>query len=482
MKRFIRYPFLIGVLASLGACAAGPEYQAPAVAPIRLASPQAQAFSRNDGQPTAAWWTFFDDAQLEQLIASAVAHNHDIRQARANVLLARAQFDEQALQRLPVVSSSLGYQRSLAQQALNGAPPRRTLSQSWRAGLDVQWELDLFGRIDHLSRAAQSRAQASHADLEQVHLSIAAQVAHAYFTAQGQRQQLMLAEEAVRSWQETVRMSTAQLHAGSGLSEDLERAQSNVLLAQAALAPLRSTLQKSLYRLQVLSGQRPGSVSLALGALPPMPLARLLPLGDVEQLIRQRPDVIQAERLLAARVEDVGAATADLYPRFNLGGFIGFFALRGADLGSASRAFELAPGLSWPALDLGSARARLRGTQALSQRETAHFEQVLLLALEEVEGAVTQLAEHQRHLLALVQSARHAEAALDSAKRRYDAGSGSYLAVQVSLREVLKMRQDIALAQTAAYGNAVDLYKALAWRATPPMGPTNVAAASAHGA
>ena len=204
--------------------------------------------------------------------------------------------------------------------------------------------------------------------------------------------------------------------------------------------------------------------------MPPMPLARQLPLGDVDQLIRNRPDVVQAERLLAARVQDVGAATADLYPRLNLGGFIGFFALRDGDLGSAARAFELTPGLTWPAFDLGSVRARLRGTQALAQGEAAHFEQVLLVAVEEVEGAVTQLAEHQRHLLGLVQAARHGEAAFAIAQQRYGAGSGSYLAVKDSQRDLLRLRQDIARAQAASYGNAVDLYKALAWRA--PSGRT----------
>lgn len=110
-------------------------------------------------------------------------------------------------------------------------------------------------------------------------MSIAAQVAQAYFEAQGLRQQGLLTEEAVRSWQETVQLTQAQLHAGAGLPEALESAQSNLLLAQSTVAPLRSQLQRRLYRLQVLTGQRPGSFAIALGDMPPMPLARQLPLG-----------------------------------------------------------------------------------------------------------------------------------------------------------------------------------------------------------
>ncbi|NER64097.1 TolC family protein [Pseudomonas sp. MAFF212427] len=456
--------YLLTALMGLAACSVGPQYQAPDVAPIQLASAQAQAFARADMPLPPAWWTFFDDRQLEQLIATAVASNHDIRVARANLLLARASLDQAERARLPVVTSGLAYQRSRAQPPTAGERPARALSESWRAGLDLQWELDLFGRLDHLSRAAQARAEVSQADLEQVRLSIAAQVAHAYFAVQGQRQQLVLARDEIRSWQATTALAEAQLQAGSGLPEHRESARSQLVQAQAAIAPLEASLQASLYRLAVLCGQRPGSLAVEPGAWPNLPLARQLPLGDVDALIRQRPDVVRAERLLSARVEEQGAATADLYPRLNLGGFIGFVALRDSDLGSAARAFELAPGLSWPAFDLGTLRARLRGAQALSQGEAARFEHVLLQAMEEVEGAVTQLAQHQRHLLLMVQAARHGEAAFDIAQQRYGAGAGSYLAVLESQRDLLRTRQAIALAQTASYRTVVDLYKALAWR------------------
>jgi len=464
MNRAVRAVGVMAALATLGACSVGPQYQVPEVAPIRLATPQAQAFAILEVALAPAWWSFFEDRQLDQLIASAVARNHDIRVARANLLLARASLDEAELDRLPAVTSGLAYQRSSAQQAVVGERPARALSESWRAGLDLQWELDLFGRLDHLSRAAQARVQASQAELEQVRLSIAAQVAHAYFDAQGQRQQLALAQAHVRSWAQTVSMTEAQLQAGSGLPEQRESARSQLLRAQASIAPLEGQLQGNLYRLAVLCGERPGSLPMDLGALPPVPLARQLPLGDVHRLIRNRPDVLRAERLLAARVEDVGAATADLYPRFNVGGFIGVFAVREGDLGRAARAFELAPGLTWPACDLGTVRARLRGGLALSSGEMARFEQVLLVAVEEVEDAVTQLAQHQRHLLLMVQAGRHGEAAFDIAQQRYGAGAGSYLAVLENQRDLLRTQQDIVLAQTASYRNVVTLYKALAWR------------------
>lgn len=462
MKAFI----VLAAAFALAACSVGPGYEEPDVAPIVLASPQAAAFAAVGARGDAAWWQFFDDPQLARLVDHALVRNHDVRQAHANLLLARAGFDAQDLERYPLVTSAAAYQRSLAQQAVDGERPARSLVQSWRAGLDLHWELDLFGRLDHLSRAAQARVEASRAELRQVQLSIAAEVARAYFDARGQQHQLALAQDEVRSWRETVRLVEARLLAGSGLPEDRESALGNLLRAEASIAPLQSRLQRSLYRLDVLCAERPGSLAVDLGEWQQAPLARRLPLGDVDRLIRNRPDVLRAERLLAARVEEVGAATANLYPRIDLGGFIGFFALRDGDLGSASRAFDITPGLTWPALDLGRVRARLRAAQARSAGEAVQFEQVVLRAIEEVEGAVVQLTEHQRHLQALVRSAQHGEAAFAIASRRYDAGGGSYQAVLESQRELLRMRQAIVQAQTASYRNAVALYKALAWRGT----------------
>jgi multidrug efflux system outer membrane protein len=172
--------------------------------------------------------------------------------------------------------------------------------------------------------------------------------------------------------------------------------------------------------------------------------------------------VRQAERLLAASVEDVGASTAELYPRIDLGGFLGFFALRDGDFGSAaSRAFQIAPTVSWPALRLGNARARLRGAKALSDGALARYEQVLLTAQEEVERAVTQVVEQQRQLAVLLQAAQHAQAAFDISEKRYRAGAGSYQAVLENQRTLFQLRREVAQHEADAQTRIVALFKAL---------------------
>ena len=256
----------------------------------------------------------------------------------------------------------------------------------------------------------------------------------------------------------------ARLAAGSGLPEERQNALANLARSEAALPPLQASLRQASYRLDVLGGQPPGATALLLNTPTAAPLAGQLPLGDVNQLIRQRPDVVRAERLLAASSEDVGAVTAELYPRLSLGGFIGFFALRGGSVfDGGARAFGLSPGISHPAFQLGSARARVRGTQAVAQGALAGYEQALLLAQEEVENAVTQLAENQARLASLLQSARHGSAALDIASTRFQAGAGSYQAVLENQRALYDIRREALQSETASWTSAIALYQALGW-------------------
>ncbi len=463
MKKYRYLAFLFPVLAG---CAVSPAYVTPGTPDVHLASPQQAQFApAQTAASDSAWWTFFDDARLSQLIASALTHNLDIAQAQANLLAARAIFDEHSLDALPAVTGQAGWQRSVRQDT----PSSRAASAQARVGFDAQWEIDLFGRLAHITRSAQARAEAAQADVRQVRLTIAAEVARNYYEALGYQQDLALTRAQVQSWRDTVALIDARIRAGSGLPEERHNALANLARSEAAIPPLQAGLRQAQYRLDVLSGQRPGTDTagaIALATMPRQqaPLAGQLPLGDVNDLIRQRPDVVRAERLLAASSEDVGAATADLYPRLSLGGFLGFFALRGSGVfDGGARAFEVAPSVSYPAFRLGSVKARLRGTQAGAQGALARYAQALLVAQEEVENAVTRLAENQARLASLLESARHGNAALGIASTRYAGGSGSYQAVLENQRALFAIRREALQAETASYIDAIALYKALGW-------------------
>ena len=232
---------------------------------------------------------------------------------------------------------------------------------------------------------------------------VAAEVARNYFELRGAEQRLAVARANLRSQEDSLRVIQAMVSAGRG-EGDLASARAELATVQASVPQQAAARRLAQYRIAVLAGLRPAELG-ELDAARQAPLAARLPIGDVGALLSRRPDVLAAERNMAAANADVGVATAELYPRIDLGGFLGFVALRGADFGNASsRAFSVSPGVSWPALHLPTA-LRKRAAQARSEGEVARYEQTVLRAVEELETALTGYGENQQRLGSLAQAA-----------------------------------------------------------------------------
>ena len=449
----------------LAGCAVGPHYEVPVDAPVSIAAPEQALFAPDAVQRD--WWRQLEDPQLDALIERALTANHDIRIAQARLLEARAAQTEAGLDRWPTVTLGASRTRSIAQG--NGTPAdARTLAQSSRAGFDAAWEIDLFGRLQRLDEAATARAEAQAADLEQARIVVVAELARNYYEMRGAEQRLAVTQRTLQSLQDGLRVTEVQVGTGRGLAGDLASARANLASTEGQLPVLETARRQAAHRVAVLAGLRPAELEPMLSPQPLRVLARRLPVGDLGDLLRRRPDVLRAERGLAAGTADVGAATAELYPRLDVGGFLGFVALRGSDLGSASsRAFSLMPGLGWPALRLGSARARLRGAEARAQGERALYEQTVLRAIEDVENALTGYGQNQQRLRSLVQASEQSRRAAELAEVRYREGAAPYLDMLDAQRTLLRAQDAVAEAETASYTSLVALYKAMGggWQA-----------------
>lgn len=463
-RLFNTAPFVLGALVLAG-CAVGPTYTAPSDAPVAISAPERSLFANDAVQRD--WWRQFDDPQLDALIERALAGNHDIRIAQARLLEARASQTEAELDRLPVVTVGASKTRSIAQG--NGTPAdARTLAQSSRAGFDASWEIDLFGRLKRLEEAATARTEASAADLEQVRIVAVAELARNYYEMRGAEQRLAVTRRTLESLRSSLRVTEAQVQTGRGLEGDLASAQANLATTESQLPALETTRRQAAYRVAVLAGLRPAELEPMLQPRQLRVLDKRLPVGDLGDLLRRRPDVLRAERGLAASTADVGATTAELYPRFDIGGFLGFIALRGSDLGSSSsRAFSVTPGVSWPALRLGSVKARVRGAEARAEGDRALYEQTVLRAIEDVESALTGYGQNHQRLQSLVQAAARSSRAAELAEVRYREGAAPYLSVLDAQRTLLRAQDAVAEAETASYTSLVALYKALGggWQA-----------------
>lgn len=449
---------LLAALAAAG-CAVGPDYRAPRPDPVTLASPEQALFSTDRVQRD--WWKQLQDPQLDRLIALALERNLDIRQAQARLAESRAVLDERELDRLPAVTLGGGYERSLS-QANPGPAGRRNLAESYRAGFDATWELDLFGRLRRAAEGAAARSEQQAADLAQTRIVVAAEVARNYFELRGAEQRLAVARANLASQRDSLRVIQAMVTAGRGDEGDLASARAELETVQASVPVQIAARRLALYRIAVLAALRPVELGELEAGKPLAPLNVRLPIGDVSALLSRRPDVLAAERGMAAANADVGVATAELYPRIDLGGFLGFIALRGADFGSSSsRAFSVAAGADWPAFHLPTALARKRGAVARADGATAGYEQTVLRAVEELESALTEYGQTQQRLGSLVQAAAHSGRAAELAQLRYREGSAPYLTVLDAQRTLLRAQDAVAVAETESYTRLIALYKAL---------------------
>jgi multidrug efflux system outer membrane protein len=446
------------VLANLAAgCALRGPYVAPDTAPAAVAA-DAETYALQPYDP--AWWREFDDPILLQLEEAALAANHDVAAAVARLDQARAVFSEVKRDRYPRVTVGASIDRR--EQAAPGFSNEPIDTTTYQAGFDAFWEIDLFGRVRSAIRAASANAESLDAALDDVRVSVAAEVARNYFELRGLQQQVAVTERNLVNAQETLRLSRVRRDAGFGEEQDVASAQARVAGVEAFLPPLRAAIAEREHRLAVLTAVRPGQLAIDLSPRAYPALAKALPLGDPSALLRQRPDVRAAERRLAAAAAREGVAAADLFPRITVTGMLGLLAGRGSLFGTSdSRAWAVTPALSWAAFDLGSARARLRGAEAVSREALAEYESTVLRALEETANALVAYREQQRRLVSLADQARESGRAASIARVRYREGVSDFLALLDAERTELQAQEAVALAEAGVFTGVVSIYKSL---------------------
>ena len=447
------------VMVTLAAgCALRPPYEEPEVRPAAVRNADQATFASTPYDP--AWWKEFDDPVLAELLTAALNANLDVRAAVARLDQARAVFDDVKRDQYPTVTVGAAVDRR--QQAVPGLTDEPVTTTTYRAGFDAFWEIDLFGRIRSAVSAASANAQSFDAAIDDVRVSVAAEAARNYFELRGIQQQIGVAELSLANARETQRLSQVRRDAGIGEEQDVASARARVAAVESGLPPLRAALAERRHRLAVLTGVRPGELAINLDPRSYPTLAKALPLGDPTALLRRRPDVRVAERRLAAATAQEGVAAADLFPRVTVSGVLGFLAGRGSLFATSdSRNWAITPSLTWAAFDLGSARARLRGTEAVTRETLANYEQTVLRALEETENALVNYRENQQRLVSLVDQARESGRAASIARVRYKEGLADFLQLLDAERTELQAQEAVAQAEAGVFTGVVGIYKSL---------------------
>ena len=454
-------------------CAARKPYVAPDVSTAALRNVEPALVVEQSFDPR--WWAQFDDPVLDALVTRGLEANHDVRIALTRVDQARSVFDEVRRDRYPTVTAGVSADRR--DQAIPGLSDEPRGLNTFRAGFDSYWELDLFGRVRAQIRSASANAESFEATADDVRVRVVAEIARTYFEVRGRQQQLAVAERSLTNQRETLRIAEVRRDAGIGEEQDVASAAARVAAIEASIPPIRSDIAQREHRIAVLIGARPGGLGVDLSPRAYPPLTKTLAVGEPNSLLRRRPDIRAAERQLAAAAAREGIVAADLYPRITVTGFLGLLAGRGSlfDI-AASRAYAITPALSWAAFDIGSVRARLRGVEAATRESAAVFEQAVLRALEETENALVAYRETQQRLVRLNNQARESARAADIARIRYREGAVDFLALLDAERTQLQAEDAVAQAESTVFTSVIAVYKALGGL------PSNVPAGAANAA
>ena len=450
--------------ALLAGCSLAPHYQPPqpdAVASFKEAGAWAPA-APADVQRQGPWWQAFGDSRLDELEKQLNAGSPDLYAAVARFEQARALSREARSNVFPTLSADAAARRGKSSSnaplttALGRVP---TTQNDFIAGLDLEWEVDLFGRLRNTAAAASAEAQSSAADLAAVQLSLQAELATDYFSLRGADSQVQLLEDTLKTYDRAWQLTSNRYQEGISTAADVDQADTLRQNARAQLAAVRLERAQLEHAVAVLLGQVP-----SLFTLEPATLAGAPPAVDVglpSALLQRRPDVGRAERAMAAANARIGVARAAWFPVFSLSGTAGYESILSSTwLQAPSRFWSVGPSGQIPLLDVGGRAALNRQARAAYQEAVASYRKTTLTAYQEVEDNLAGLHHLADELKADEAAAASAQSSAYHADQRYDAGVADYVEVTTTHTAALQAQRDSITVRVAQFNATVLLVRA----------------------
>ena len=454
--------------AMIAGCAVGPSYEKPALE-NKAAGKWGEASSDKVSSQQiqlVQWWTVFKDERLAALVDRAVAANFDLALAESRVREARAEYRAAVGDFLPTVDASASATRQRlsenGSQNVGGFSPP-LYSTLYQAGFDAGWEIDVFGGKRRAIEAASASLEASVEDRRAVLVSLLGEVARNYLVLRGSQRQIAVIRANVRSAGETLELTRTRLRGGLGTDLDVARAEGQLATTTSLIPSLETQLRQAAHRLGLLLGLEPNALKAELlpeAAVPAPP--PVVAVGIPSDLLARRPDVRRAERELAAATARVGVATADLYPKFSIGAFLGLASVSSGDLLKwQSRAWSIGPSVVFPLFHGGQIRANIEVQSARQEQARIGFEKAFLGALGEVEDALVAYLQEGERRKSIAEAVASNERAVRLVSDRYTKGLTAFLDVLEAERSLYGTQQQLAQSDVQLSLNLVALYKAL---------------------
>jgi len=453
----------------------GPEYRRPAAAVADDWIDAADARLTSEPAECRRWWAVFGDDTLDQLVDLAYRQNVSLREAGFRILEAREQRAVVAGRLFPQTQALLG-DFTQTQRSARTATFRRSSSaiesgnvglrnlSSWRLGTTLAWELDFWGGFRRAIEAADARLDASIEGYDHVLVLLIAEVATAYVDYRTVDQRLAFARGNAEEQEESARIAAARLKVKAIDSEiDAPQAKSNLARTRAAIEALETARRQHTNRLCVLLGMPPQDLESLLQGTKPVPVApESVAIGVPAELLRRRPDVRRAERLVAALCAEIGVAQSNLYPRFALNGSMALEAAQFSNLFSADAwGGEVGPSFRWNVLNHGRLVHAVRVQDARFQQQVAAYQQTVLLANEEAENAIVAFLNFHDQLKLLDEGVQEAQEAVRVAQAKYRAGDIDFNRVFTVEQLLISQQDQLASAQGDLADSLIQLYRSL---------------------
>jgi NodT family efflux transporter outer membrane factor (OMF) lipoprotein len=416
------------------------------------------------------WWETLGDPALVDLLKRAETANLDLQVAVARIREARASYRIATGEWFPDVNAEgSATTQELSESSFGVLGGDRF--ESYTVGAGLTWEIDVFGRIRRSVESATASVEASVEDYRDVLVILLAEVGLNYVDAITLRARIDLAEENVQAQKESVQLTEDRFAAGLTSALDVAQAESNLANTEAGIPRLESQLNAALNRIAVLLGENPGSVhdELLRQTDLPRPPAEVV-VGIPADVVRQRPDIRRAERDLAAQTARIGVATADLYPRFSITGFLGYDAGSTGDLVDGDSAtWNVGLPFFSHLFDRGRTRGRIQIEEARTDQLLAAYKLTVLVALEEVEDALVFYAKEKVRRDRLARAVDATQRSVDLVRTQYKTGLTDFQNVLDSERSLTDQQDQLAESEGQVVNNLIALYRALGggWRPDP---------------
>ena len=451
-------------------CTVGPDYVRPeaGVNPSWLESAPAL---RDEPAEIREWWTAFDDPVLTGLIHEAYEQNLSLRAAGLRVIQARAARGIAVGEFFPQeqeIQADYSKNQNTKNDA-NGIPFPRPTYQNAGLSFDAAWELDFWGKFRRNIHAADAALLASIADYDDVLVTLVAEVGLTYVQIRTFERRIELAKVNVALQRQSLELTESRYRNGKVSQLDVTEARATLLNTQASVPDLESSLRDAKLSLGVLLGRTPSELEkeIAGGSGIPAAPAQVV-IGVPADLLRRRPDVRSAERAAAFQSEQVGIATADLFPSISVGGSLGYKAsdanngsLSNNLFDSGSRVWSIGPTLSWPILNYGRIRNNIRVQDAAFQEAAVNYQNTVLQAAAEVESSLYGFLKAQEQLAYLTESTENVRQSFKLSTIQYTEGETDFLRVDIAAANLTRQQDSQASVEGLVASNLIGAYKAL---------------------